>query len=91
VSHSKILYTLKRINAVSKSANTRREIFEACIFDIGGTLVRAEEALLGAIKETLLENKLAPPPDDDISIHFDIGHRKGLLSKRRSQIISQIT
>jgi len=50
-------------------------MIEACIFDIGGTLIRTEEALLGAIKETLLGNGLNPPPDEDIFIHFGIGHR----------------
>ena len=60
-------------------------MIEACIFDIGGTLIRTEEALLGAIKETLLENGLNPPPDDDISIHFGVGHRNIF-----SRIISKI-
>lgn len=49
-------------------------MIEACIFDIGGTLVRTEDALLEAIKETLLANNLTPPPDREIFIHFGIGY-----------------
>ncbi|MEM3555572.1 MAG: HAD family hydrolase [Candidatus Micrarchaeia archaeon] len=50
-------------------------MIQGCIFDIGGTLIRTEDALLSAIKQTLLENKLTPPPDEKIFIHFGVGHR----------------
>ena len=63
-------------------------MIEACIFDIGGTLVRTEEALLEVIKETLLENNLTPPPDEEISIHFGIGH-KNIFVKVISKIHKQ--
>jgi len=63
-------------------------MIEACIFDIGGTLIRTEDALLEAIKETLLENGLNPPPDADIFIHFGIGH-KNVLAKAISKIYNQ--
>jgi len=49
-------------------------MLEGCIFDIGGTLIRTEHALLSAIKETLLENNLPPPSDEQIFIHFGVGH-----------------
>ena len=49
-------------------------MIEACIFDIGGTLIRTEDALLEAVKDTLKTSRLPVPPDERIFIHFGIGH-----------------
>lgn len=60
-------------------------MIEACIFDIGGTLVRTKDALLEAAKEAMLENNLTPPPDEEIFINFGIGH-KNVLAKAVSKV-----
>ena len=45
-------------------------MIKGCIFDIGGTLVKTDEALLKAIKMSLRKNGLIPPPDKFIISHF---------------------
>lgn len=69
-------------------------MIEACVFDIGGTLIKTEDALLEAIKQSFLKNNLTPPPDDEILLHCGIGHlnifRKLIPTTRRADAGSLI-
>jgi pyrophosphatase PpaX len=47
---------------------------EACIFDIGGVLIRTEDALRYAVRDSMLRNNLQPPPDKQIFSFFGMSN-----------------
>jgi HAD superfamily hydrolase (TIGR01509 family) len=50
-------------------------MIEVCIFDIGGVLIDTDDALLYAIRSSLLENNLVAPPDSQIVQYFGTSTR----------------
>jgi HAD superfamily hydrolase (TIGR01509 family) len=48
---------------------------EACIFDIGGVLIRTDVALRHAVKQVLETNSLQIPPDAEINKYLGTGGR----------------
>jgi len=50
-------------------------MIEACIFDIGGVLVRTEDAILYAVRSTMAKNNLQPPPEGQIFKYFGMSNR----------------
>jgi HAD superfamily hydrolase (TIGR01509 family) len=55
-------------------------MFEACIFDVGGVLIRTDLALRHAIKHVLEMNGLKAPPDSEITKYLGTGGRNILKS-----------
>jgi len=53
---------------------------EACIFDIGGVLIRTDLALRNAVKRSLEMNGLQAPPDSEINKYLGTGGRNILKS-----------
>lgn len=45
-------------------------MIEACIFDIGGVLIKTDEAVLSAVESSLKENNLPTPPASKIMLYF---------------------
>jgi len=50
-------------------------MIEACIFDIGGVLIRTEDAILHAIRSVITKNNLQPPPEAQIFKYFGMSNR----------------
>ncbi|NYZ76621.1 HAD family hydrolase [Candidatus Micrarchaeota archaeon] len=59
-------------------------MIEACIFDIGGVLIRTDLALRNAVKRSLEVNGLRAPPDSEITQYLGTGGRNILKSVLRS-------
>ncbi|NYZ75991.1 HAD family hydrolase [Candidatus Micrarchaeota archaeon] len=55
-------------------------MIEACIFDIGGVLIRTNIALCNAIKQVLETNSLRVPPDSEMAKYLGTGGRNILKS-----------
>jgi HAD superfamily hydrolase (TIGR01509 family) len=50
-------------------------MIEACIFDIGGVLIKTDEAILYAVENSLKANNLEMPQTSDIAPYFGVSSR----------------